>query len=128
MTGYRPSIIFPCEPWTGAWALTPHFRDWLAHPTYDEYWKPLNLEARAPEMAVPALNIGGWYDVFLRSTLGSYSTMKREAATAGPGGAASGHRSLAPWLECEDRDQRGRFRPGSSLTRRRSSSSSLITG
>ena len=73
----------------------PHFRDWLAHPTYDEYWKPLNLEARAPEMAVPALNIGGWYDVFLRSTLGSYSTMKREAATAE---ARAGQRLvIGPW-------------------------------
>ena len=40
-----------------------HFQDWLAHPTYDAYWKPLNLEARAPEMAVPALNIGGWSGV-----------------------------------------------------------------
>ena len=73
----------------------PHFRDWLAHPTYDEYWKPLNLEARAPEMAVPALNIGGWYDVFLRSTLGSYSTMRREAATAE---ARAGQRLvIGPW-------------------------------
>lgn len=73
----------------------PHFRDWLAHPTYDDYWKPLNLEARAPEMAVPALNIGGWYDVFLRSTLGSYSTMKREAATAE---ARAGQRLvIGPW-------------------------------
>ena len=73
----------------------PHFRDWLAHPTYDDYWKPLNLEARAPEMAVPALNIGGWYDVFLRSTLGSYNTMKREAATAK---ARAGQRLvIGPW-------------------------------
>ena len=73
----------------------PHFRDWLAHPTYDDYWKPLNLEARAPEMAVPALNIGGWYDVFLRSTLGSYSTMRREAATAE---ARAGQRLvIGPW-------------------------------
>ena len=58
-----------------------HFDDWLAHPTYDDYWKPLNLEERAPEMGVPALNIGGWYDVFLRSTLGSFTTMEKEAAT-----------------------------------------------
>ena len=73
----------------------PHFRDWLAHPIYDDYWKPLNLEARAPEMAVPALNIGGWYDVFLRSTLGSYGTMKREAATAE---ARAGQRLvIGPW-------------------------------
>jgi putative CocE/NonD family hydrolase len=33
-------------------------------------------------MSVPALNFGGWYDVFLRSTLGSYTTMTEQAATA----------------------------------------------
>ncbi len=72
-----------------------HFQDWLEHPSYDAYWAPLNLEARAPEMAVPALNIGGWYDVFLRSTIGSYQTMRREAATAE---ARTGQRLIiGPW-------------------------------
>lgn len=72
-----------------------HFQDWLAHPTYDAYWKPLNLEARAPEMAVPALNIGGWYDVFLRSTIGSYKTMTEQAATQT---ARDGQRLvIGPW-------------------------------
>jgi putative CocE/NonD family hydrolase len=58
-----------------------HFQDWIAHPSYDDYWKPLNLEDRASEMDVPALNIGGWFDVFLRSTIGSYKTMTEEAAS-----------------------------------------------
>ncbi|GAB5412457.1 MAG: CocE/NonD family hydrolase [Congregibacter sp.] len=72
-----------------------HFRDWLEHPSYDAYWEPLNLEARAPEMAVPALNIGGWYDVFLRSTIGSFSTMRKEAASDD---ARRGQRLvLGPW-------------------------------
>ncbi|MDQ8184343.1 CocE/NonD family hydrolase [Pelagicoccus sp. SDUM812002] len=56
-----------------------HFQDWLAHPTLDSYWRPLNLEDRADEMSVPALNIGGWYDAFLRSTIGSYVTMTNDA-------------------------------------------------
>ncbi len=72
-----------------------HFQDWLAHPTYDAYWRPLNLEARAAEMSVPALNMGGWYDVFLRSTIGSYQTMTREAATET---ARRGQRMIiGPW-------------------------------
>ena len=73
----------------------PHFQDWLDHPSYDDYWKPLNLEARAPEMSVPALNIGGWYDVFQRSTIGSYQTMLTEAATEA---ARTGQRLvIGPW-------------------------------
>ena len=74
---------------------TPHFQDWLDHPVYDEYWKPLNLESRAAEMSVPALNIGGWYDVFLRSTIGSYGSMKKNAATSD---ARRGQRLvIGPW-------------------------------
>ncbi|MEP4891945.1 MAG: CocE/NonD family hydrolase [Aliiglaciecola sp.] len=59
-----------------------HFQDWIAHPSYDDYWKPLNLEDRATEMDVPAINIGGWFDVFLRSTIGSYSTMAEQSASS----------------------------------------------
>lgn len=72
-----------------------HFRDWLDHPSYDAYWEPLNLEARASEMIVPALNFGGWYDVFLRSTIGSFKTMTEEAATET---ARAGQRMIiGPW-------------------------------
>ncbi|MEE4279233.1 MAG: CocE/NonD family hydrolase [Halieaceae bacterium] len=72
-----------------------HFRDWLNHPSYDHYWEPLNLEARAAEMDVPALNIGGWYDVFLRSTIGSYTTMRQEARSQR---AREGQRLIiGPW-------------------------------
>jgi len=73
----------------------PHFQDWLAHPSYDAYWAPLNLEARATEMSVPALNFGGWYDVFLRSTIGSYKTMTEQAASQA---ARKGQRLIiGPW-------------------------------
>ena len=82
----------------------PHFQDWLAHPTYDDYWKPLNLEARASEMAVPALNIGGWYDVFLRSTIGSYNSMLENAASAT---ARDGQRMIiGPWVHGWNRSQK----------------------
>jgi len=73
----------------------PHFQDWLEHPIYDDYWKPLNLEARAKEMSVPALNIGGWYDVFVRSTIGSYMSMTENALTKR---ARNGQRMIiGPW-------------------------------
>ena len=80
-----------------------HFQDWLDHPSYDDYWKPLDLEARASEMAVPALNIGGWYDVFLRSTIGSYKSMKEEAASDT---ARLGQRMIiGPWPHGWNRSQ-----------------------
>jgi putative CocE/NonD family hydrolase len=92
-----------------------HFRDWLAHPEYDDYWKPLNLEARAPEMSVPALNIGGWYDVFLRSTIGSFTTMREEAATPV---ARKGQRLvIGPWTHGWNKRKVGEldFGPGAEI-------------
>ncbi|MEP2603453.1 MAG: CocE/NonD family hydrolase, partial [Paraglaciecola sp.] len=94
LAGSRTNMSFPIDWVNGISHLplenlaenvgfkVPHFQDWLNHPSYDDYWKPLNLEARATEMAVPALNIGGWFDVFLRSTIGSYQTMTKESASA----------------------------------------------
>lgn len=107
LVGSRTNMSYPVD-WVGGIGHLPldtlaesvgfdvqHFQDWLDHPSYDDYWKPLNLEARASEMAVPALNIGGWYDVFLRSTIGSYKTMTEEAATET---ARNGQRLLiGPW-------------------------------
>jgi putative CocE/NonD family hydrolase len=107
LTGSRTNMSFPVD-WIGGIDHLPletlaesvgfrvqHFQDWLAHPSYDDYWRPLNLEARASEMSVPALNFGGWYDVFLRSTIGSYKTMTEQAATAT---ARRGQRMIiGPW-------------------------------
>ena len=107
LVGSRTNMAFPVD-WIGGIDHLPlitlaesvgynvrHFQDWLEHPSYDAYWKPLNLEGRASEMAVPALNFGGWYDVFLRSTIGSYKTMTEEAATES---ARRGQRMIiGPW-------------------------------
>ena len=107
LAGSRTNMSFPVD-WIGGIGHlpletlaesvgfnVPHFQDWLAHPSYDEYWTPLNLEARATEMSVPALNFGGWYDVFLRSTIGSYKTMTEQAASDT---ARNGQRLvIGPW-------------------------------
>jgi len=107
LAGSRTSTMFPVD-WINEIDHLPivslgeslgfdvrHFQDWLKHPSYDAYWEPVNLEKRASEMIVPSLNIGGWYDVFLRSTLGSYQTMTTEAASES---ARDGQRLIiGPW-------------------------------
>ncbi len=57
----------------------PHFRDWIAHPDYDDYWREFDVEARVGELDVPAYNIAGWYDVFLRGNLVSFTGMRESA-------------------------------------------------
>jgi uncharacterized protein len=62
-------------------ALAPYFRDWLAHPAYDDYWKRLTLEDRYSDFRVPALHTAAWHDIFLGGTLRNYAGIKAHAIT-----------------------------------------------
>jgi putative CocE/NonD family hydrolase len=57
------------------------YLDWLAHPTADEYWLPSAPHAGYEKIGVPALNISGWYDIFLWSTFQNYLGMKQRGGT-----------------------------------------------
>jgi len=65
----------------------PYVADWLAHPDYDDYWKAIAPCERYAKIAAPALNFGGWYDLFLGGTLANYRAMKsrtRQKLVIGP--------------------------------------------
>ncbi len=75
--------------------LAEYYYDWLAHPDDDAYWRQWNIEARHGEITVPALNIGGWYDIFLGGTLRNYLGMRQH----GPTPEARAQRLIVgPWL------------------------------
>jgi putative CocE/NonD family hydrolase len=57
-------------------ALAPYFLDWLAHPSEDAYWKQWSIEAHHGEIAVPALTIAAWYDIFQDGSLRNYVGVK----------------------------------------------------
>ncbi len=61
--------------------LAPYYLDWLAHPDYDAYWKQWSIEEHFSDIQVPALHIGGWYDIFLNGTLRNYMGIKAHGAT-----------------------------------------------
>jgi putative CocE/NonD family hydrolase len=71
--------------------IAPYYLDWLAHPSYDEYWKQWSIEERFSDIRVPALHIGGWYDIFLAGTLRNYMGIK---AHGGSEEARKGQRLL----------------------------------
>lgn len=56
--------------------LTPYVQDWLAHPSYDDYWRAAAPCEHYAKITTPALNFGGWYDLFLGGTLANYAAMK----------------------------------------------------
>ena len=47
----------------------PYLNDWVQHSTFDDYWKPRSIEYHYEDVTVPLLNIGGWYDIFSKTTL-----------------------------------------------------------
>jgi uncharacterized protein len=61
--------------------LAPYYLDWLAHPDYDAYWKQWSIEEHFSDIQVPALHIGGWYDIFLNGTLRNYMGIKAHGGT-----------------------------------------------
>jgi putative CocE/NonD family hydrolase len=62
-------------------ALAPYYLDWLAHPDYDDYWKQWSIEEHFSDVAVPMLQVGGWYDIFNGGTLRNYMGAKAHGST-----------------------------------------------
>ncbi len=56
------------------------YREWLEHPSLDDYWRALSIDSGYGEVSMPAFNIGGWYDIFLGGTLENFSRMRADAA------------------------------------------------
>lgn len=76
--------------------LTPYYFEWLAHPSYDDYWRAAAPCEHYEKITAPALNFGGWYDLFLGGTLANYAGMKARGGSA----AARQHQRLVigPWV------------------------------
>src|SRR5258707_15831022 len=62
-------------------ALAPYYRDWLAHPSYDAYWKAVSIEENYAHIQVPILHIAAWYDIFLGGSLRNYVLLKSTAGS-----------------------------------------------
>jgi uncharacterized protein len=75
-------------------AGAPYFFDWLEHPYYDDYWRKLCIEEYHDKIAVPTLNIGGWYDIFQGGTIRNHLGMRAHGASEA---ARSSRLMLGPW-------------------------------
>ncbi|MFN0095101.1 MAG: CocE/NonD family hydrolase [Dehalococcoidia bacterium] len=75
--------------------VAPYYKDWLAHATRDAFWERVNIEQAHPRIHVPALNLGGWYDLFIRGTLRNFTGMRANGANER---ARDGQRLIVgPW-------------------------------
>ncbi len=75
--------------------LMPYYRDWLEHPASDDYWRAISVDTHHADITVPALHIGGWYDIFQGGTWRNYVGLRNKSASAA---ARAGQRLImGPW-------------------------------
>lgn len=66
---FRKSLI---EDWLRTSRWSPHALPvWVAHPTYDDYWRERDA-SRHYKKAVPAVHIGGYWDIFAQATIDAF--------------------------------------------------------
>jgi hypothetical protein len=68
-------------PLLKAYELAPYFFEWLEHPAYDAYWQRWSIDRLYPSITVPALHIGGWYDIFRDGVLSLFEGLTRNAGS-----------------------------------------------
>jgi putative CocE/NonD family hydrolase len=71
------------------------YDDWLAHPDYDAYWRPLNAEELFDKISIPVHTFGGWFDIFSQGTLRGYVGMSQKGATEKA--RRGSHIVIGPW-------------------------------
>ena len=57
------------------------YRDWVKHPTRDAYWEENSFEKGRDQVAVPTLNLTGWYDLFLLGQLADHVEIREKGKT-----------------------------------------------
>jgi uncharacterized protein len=76
-----PLESYPTLAQPDAKSLAPYYRDWLAHPNYDDYWKAVSLEENYSKIQVPILHVAAWFDIFLGGSLRNYVLLKSRAGS-----------------------------------------------
>ncbi|MEE2658956.1 MAG: CocE/NonD family hydrolase [Candidatus Latescibacterota bacterium] len=54
----------------------PFWRDWIAHPRYDDYWAQMDDTPRWADIRAPAFNMGGWYDLYAADTFTNFNGLR----------------------------------------------------
>jgi putative CocE/NonD family hydrolase len=72
-----------------------HWRDWVKHQSYDDYWRAVSVEDRFDRVKVPVHTHGGWFDLLLNGTLNGYVGVRNQGGTEA---ARRGSRMIVgPW-------------------------------
>jgi putative CocE/NonD family hydrolase len=107
--GNDPWSAFRARPLNGLdvlIALLPAWNDWLTHPRRDEFWRAISIAERFDTIDVPALHMGGWFDLFLPGTLANHAGLHSRAD------AAEQRLIIGPWAHAVAHDALGEVEYG----------------
>ncbi len=71
------------------------YKDWLAHPDYDDYWRKVSVEEHFDKIDVPVHTMGGFFDIFAQGTLRGYEGVSKKGANAKA--RKGSHMVIGPW-------------------------------
>jgi predicted acyl esterase len=95
------------ENWLTGNQFDPHALDLIrSHPSYDDYWKRFDTTAKFAVMNVPAVHIGGWFDMFCQGTIDEFMGRQHHGAT---GSRGTQKLIMGPWTHAIGRTPAGEF-------------------
>lgn len=102
------------EKWTTDNKFAPRALELMrGHPCYDDYWAQFDSTRKFPEMKVPALHLGGWFDMFAQATIDQFTGRQHHG---GPGSRGTQKLVMGPWTHAIGRMPVGELRfPNSQL-------------
>lgn len=102
---FREHLI---ESWFKLTQMDPAgLQAWRDHPNYDEFWKLWDLSGRYSKVDVPAVHLGGYFDMFISGTLATFNGYQNEG---GPGARGRQKLVLGPWTHVTSIEHSGVLR------------------
>lgn len=101
---FRKSLI---ERWY-ALAQWPDYamEEPLAHPTYDDQWRTMDIRTRAGFVKCPIMHVGGWHDIFTQGTIDAFLALQERG---GEGARGRQHLVMGPWSHAVKRTEVGQL-------------------
>jgi putative CocE/NonD family hydrolase len=59
--------------------MVPSFRQAMAHPTYDTFWRNISTKEHMDHIRIPVFAVGGWYDNYVESDLDAYAALHKSS-------------------------------------------------
>ncbi len=94
---YFPGGVFRqklAAQWLEDQGILWFLEDLAAHPYEDEFWAPVQSRNSYGRVTVPALHIGGWFDIFAQGTLDAFLGYQH---SGGPGARGKQKVIMGPW-------------------------------